>query len=91
MDIWSPQVGEFLEVQAEPDNSHDAMAVAVRKDEHVVGHLPKWTSRFVFYFLLKEDSAVTCEVASSKVNCGLGLGLEILCVYHSSGRNSYVD
>ena len=78
-------------MQAEPDNSHDTMAVAVRKDEQVVEHLPNWISRFVFYFLLKEDSAVTCEVAGSKVNCGVGLGLEIPCVYHSSGRNSYVD
>ena len=29
----------------------------------------------------------TWEVAGSKVNCGVGLGLETPCVYHFSGRN----
>ena len=33
----------------------------------------------------------TCGVTGSKLNCGVGLGLEVPCVFHFSGRSSYVD
>ena len=32
---------------------------------------------------------VTCEVTGYKLNRGVGLGLEVPCVFHFSGRNSY--
>ena len=73
LNIWSPQIGEILEVKEEPNNTHDTKAVAVMKDEEVVGHLPKSISGIVFYFLLREDSAVTCEVTGSKLNRGVVL------------------
>ena len=38
LNIWSPQVGEILEVIADPTNTHNLMAVAVMKDEEVGGH-----------------------------------------------------
>ena len=39
--IWTPVVGQLLQVQAETGNSHDAYAIAVILDDYVVGHLPR--------------------------------------------------
>ena len=39
-DIWSPVVGEILLLKREPDNLVDASAVAVRKEDKIVGHVP---------------------------------------------------
>ena len=37
--IWTPQLDELLEVSTEPDNSVDKFAVAVKKNQNIVGHL----------------------------------------------------
>ena len=39
--IWAPFTGEQLSLQAEEDNEHDKYAVAVLKDDYVVGHVPR--------------------------------------------------
>ena len=66
----------------EPTNSHDSMAVM--KDEEAVGHSPNCRNRFpeLSYFLPRGNSVVTCEVTGSKLNRGVGLGLEVPCVFH---------
>ena len=38
--IWTPVIGEELEVRTEDDNDHDQHAVAVVKDGVVIGHMP---------------------------------------------------
>ena len=39
--IWTPQLDELLEVSTEPDNPVDKFAVAVKKNQNIVGHLKK--------------------------------------------------
>ena len=39
-DIWSPVVEEILPLKREPDNLVDASAVAVWKEDKIVGHVP---------------------------------------------------
>ena len=39
--IWIPQLDELLEVSTEPDNPVDKFAVAVKKNQNIVGHLKK--------------------------------------------------
>ena len=39
--IWTPVIGEELEVRTEDDNDHDQHAVAVVKDGVVIGHMPR--------------------------------------------------
>ena len=39
--IWTPVIGEELEVRTEDDNEHDQHAVAVVKDGVVIGHMPR--------------------------------------------------
>lgn len=54
-------------------------AVAVIKSDETV--VPKHVSRAVSLFIKKAGSAGFCEVTGSSVNCGVGLGVEILCKY----------
>ena len=49
--IWAPFAGEQLSLQAEEDNEHDKYAVAVLKDDYVVGHVPRAISRLFHFFL----------------------------------------
>ena len=39
--IWTPQLDELLEVSTEPDNPVAKFAVAVKKNQNIVGHLKK--------------------------------------------------
>ena len=39
-DIWTPFVGEILNVQQEVHNVEDHFAVAVVKNKTIVGHVP---------------------------------------------------
>ena len=89
--MWTPTLGEMLQLKVEPTNPHDHFAVAVIKpDGTVVGHIPKHVSRAVSFFLKKAGSAGFCEVTGSSVNRGVGLGVEILCKYKFYGRQAYV-
>ena len=42
--IWTPDIGELLNVITEDSNEHDAHAVAVLKSDHIVGHVPRSSS-----------------------------------------------
>ena len=43
--IWTAAVGEVLHCEREPTNSRNRYAVAVKKDEIAIGHLPRKVSR----------------------------------------------
>ncbi len=43
--IWTPTVGEKLQLRPEEDNQSDPKAVAVLKHGVIVGHLPRKTDR----------------------------------------------
>ena len=53
-DIWSPVVGEILLLKREPDNLVDASAVAVWKEDKIVGHVPYNIASVISQFL-KQD------------------------------------
>ena len=40
MRVWTPHVGEILRTRKEAGNLHDRFAVAVLKDDCIVGHVP---------------------------------------------------
>ena len=50
MDIWDPAIGEVLRLDNEPTNVQDRRAVAVKKNEQIVGHVPKGFSSPVLLF-----------------------------------------
>ena len=82
MFIWSPIIGENLEVVTEPENPVDKYAVCVKKDGKIVGHLKKGNSgryaKTFFYFLCSDPySQCTATVKGKRCNLGDGEGLQV--------------
>ena len=75
--IWTPVIGEELDVQTEDSNHHDQHAVAVVKDGVVIGHMPRLVAE-VSWFFLKRGGSITCRITGSKK---FGVGLEVPCIY----------
>jgi len=63
--IWNAVIGETLDCKREPLNEHDRYAVAVIKDDVVVGHLPRTISRPCSLFL-NRGGQIICTVTGSK-------------------------
>ena len=81
--IWTPQLDELLEVSTEPDNPVDKFAVAVKKNQNIVGHLKKGkTGRFA-----KTLSKITWK----RCNLGDGDGLQVPCILYISGQAEFVS
>ena len=75
MNIWDAVIGEKLELVREPTNLQDQTAVAVKKDQQIVGHIPKRLSSAMFHFLSRPCNSGCVEVTGSKINCGAGYGV----------------
>lgn len=86
-DEWTPTVGESLNCVREPLNGKDKNAVAVMRDDKVVGHVLLPYSRCVSQILEINSSAVTCTVTGKRVNRGGGYGLEVPCQYSFKGNS----
>ena len=89
--LWTPVVGEMLTLRKEPENLFDCHAVAVMKNDLLVGHIPRSICRVVSYFLAKDGHNAVCEVTGNRVNRGVQLGLEVPCTYRFYGRQLYID
>ena len=77
-------------VRRELNNEHDQYAVAVIREGDVVGHVPQTVSRVIFFFLGYVGNVGFCEVTGPRLNRGVGLGVEVPCVYKFYGRQSHV-
>ena len=75
--IWTPVIGEELEVRTKDDNDHDQHAVAVVKDGVVIGHMPRLAAE-VSWFFLKRGGSITCRITGNRK---FGVGLEVPCTY----------
>lgn len=94
--IWTPQLDELLEVSTESDNPVDKFAVAVKKNQNIVGHLKKGkTGRFaktLFYFLRSNpDSKCHAKVTGKRCNLGDGDGLQVPCILYISGQAEFMS
>ena len=78
----------FIRVRTtEPDNPVDKFAVAVKKNQNIVGHLKKGkTGRFaktLFYFLRSNPySKCHAKVTGKRCNLGDGDGLQVPCIIY---------
>ena len=88
--VWTPFVGEILSLKREAQNRYDNRAVAVMKGEQLVGHVPRPISRQTFYFLSYAGNRVICTVTGRRTNRGVGLGVEVPCIYKFTGRKSHI-
>ena len=91
MDVWTPVQDEMLILKREPANVADRNAVAVYKDDQVVGHVPFNLAPSISHFLKRDINKAFAKVDGEKVNRGAGYGLEIPCVYHLYGAKPYID
>ena len=91
MHMWTPRTGEVLTLQREPQKTVDQHAVAVVKNNLVVGHVPYNLALLFSHFLRRSCNKGTAEVTGDKVNCGAGYGLEILCKYCLYGPEVYIE
>ena len=71
-DVWEPIVGEELECKIEDNNEHDRHAVAVMKEDRVVGHIPREHSK-VCKFFIKRGGCINVVVCGKRENRGQGL------------------
>ena len=63
--IWHVVNGEELICEREPSNRRDRYAVAVIKDDDIIGHLPRNISRICSLFLLRGGS-IKCQVNGTR-------------------------
>ena len=64
--IWTPYIGEYLNCEKEANNPEDPYAVAMMKDQLVVGHIPRKISAACSLFLAKESSTITCLITGNR-------------------------
>ena len=94
--VWTPALEEQVHGEIEPNNPVDKYAVAVKKDEKVVGHLPLGENgkfaKTIFYFL-RADPYGKCiiTVTGKAVNLGDGDGMQVPCILHLSGQKPMMD
>ena len=90
--FWEPVQGESLTVENEPCNVEDHFAVAVKRDDEIIGHLPR-DDRHLIFFFLQEDVIGKCIaiVTGKPVNLGDKLGQKVPCRLRVSGRKEYVN
>ena len=91
MQVWTPVQDEMLLLKREPTNVVDRNAVAVFKEEQVVGHVPFNLAPSMSNFLKRDINKAFAQVVGEKVNRGAGYGLEIPCIYHLYGPKPYID
>lgn len=84
--VWTPTVGETLQVSQELSNPHDVYAVSVLKDANIVGHVPREINR-VFSFFLLHGGGISCEVIGHRK---FGKGLEVPCTYKLTGKEKMI-
>ena len=99
--VWTPTLQEQVYGEIQPHNPVDKYAVAVKKDEKVIGYLPLGENgkfaKTIFYFLrassLLSDPYAKCNIAvvGKAVNLGDGDGMQVPCILHLSGQKSMVE
>ena len=68
MDVWTPALNGELILKREPTNETDRNAVAVLKEETVVGHVPFNLAPLILAFLRRDTNCGFAKVAGEKVN-----------------------
>ena len=92
MDNWTQYIGGTSSLHSEPSNLKDPLTVAVMSsDNKVVGHIPVLFSRVFHFFLQRHGHNGYCEITGERINRGIGVGLEIPCIYHLSGKQLYIN
>ena len=63
--VWTPSIGERLQLRRQDDNNYDDHAMSVMKAETIVGHVPREMSRTFWHFIMHGGS-VGCEITGRR-------------------------
>ena len=90
--VWDAKIGEELSCVTERENVRDPFAVAVKKSNLTVGHIPKKISALCSLFLLC-GGTITCQVTGSRRYSDdlVQGGLEIPCALKFKGDAKLVN
>ena len=91
-EIWTPSIGEVLQCEKEEGNSHDLYAVAVKKQDSIVGHVPRNISTLCHLFLSR-GGIITCTVSGLRKyldDLPQG-GLEVPCLLTLQGDKPAIE
>ena len=91
MDTWNAVLGQELILKPEPSNYKDKHAVAVLKDDVIVGQVPYNLAPHLSQFLRREINKAFAEVTGEKEKRGAAYGIEIPSVYRLYGPKVYID
>ena len=84
--IWTPFIGQVLQTSTE-ENGHDRFAIAVKKDDIAVGHVPREHSKVEWYFL-RHGGEISCEITGRRKRSSVaGKGLESAMYLHLSWKS----
>ena len=92
-DIWTAMIGEDLLCERKPFNDVDRYAIAVLKDDTIVGHIPKNISRICSLFIAR-GGGIACTPIGGRDSADLsqgGLGLETPCKLVFAGKQREVE
>ena len=87
-DNWTPALNERIVCEREPENPHDRFAVCLRKEGHVVGHIPRSISKPCSY-VLATGGTIYATVSGKRENAGDN-GLVVPVVYHVKGPHKHM-
>ena len=83
---------ETLLLKREPDNLVDSSAVAVRREDDIVGHVAFNIASVLSQFSRRDCNQGFVEVTGENVNRDAGYGLEIPCAYKLYGpKPNYIE
>ena len=68
MDLWTPMLNEELILKREPTNDRDSHAVAVKREDVIVGHVPFNLAPCISVFLRRDTNSGFAKVIGDKVN-----------------------
>lgn len=84
--VWTPVIGQQLQVQAQRGNTHGRHAVSTVHAGVIVGHMPREIAKTASYFL-QHGGRITCEVTGRrKLSSVPSKGLVVPCEYTFWGK-----
>jgi len=88
--MWIKQFGiQWFACSRERGNSHDLLALVVKKDGNIVGHVPR-EILCIYILYICNGGVLQCTITSSRCYSHdiLQGGIEILCIYTFSGSTN---
>ncbi|CAH1802848.1 unnamed protein product [Owenia fusiformis] len=87
-DTCDIKIGESVYCCIDEDNAYDKNATFVKKNDKIVGHVPRENAN-IFKFFLKRGGTISGKIVGKRLN--KGKGLEIPVVYVLKGRAADIN